>query len=754
MTTAEVLERFTNVMKHGNRQYSASCPCVGHGNGYGDRRQSLSIKEADDGKTLLHCQAGCKLDDILSSVGLSRRDINPNKLSQNKNNKHYDPSSIVAIYEYRNGTRKCRDANKNFIWEHQENGQWVKGRGNAPHVLYRQGEEQQTVYIVEGEKDADNLSALGYHVVSSEHGASQSGGKWYKEYSDELFGKDIRIIPDNDSIGNQFVIDSIVPALMPVAKSIKVLCLSDVCPTLPEKGDISDIINQYGQEQTQVFLRQLEATTKEYEPVRDVFDSNEFPSILARLHPHNNTRYRWGDLGNGNLFSDVFAKCLVYVPEKKSWFYYSGKRYVQDTGAVQARELCKRLADGLNTYAFTIEDEKQRTEYLKFCARWQGRTYRDSVLADASTVRTTGFTDFDNDPWLFNCQNGTLNLRTLVFHPHRASDMLTKVAGVYYDPEARCERWEAFIDEIMCGDREKARFLQKSLGYSLTGTTKEECFFILYGPTSRNGKGTLMETFRSLMGDYGRASTPETITRKTYTNGSAPNEDVARLAGARFINISEPDKAMVLSSALIKTLTGNDTITASCKFESFFEFKMVGKIFINTNHLPQITDPSVFTSDRIKVIPFLKHFDESERDTSLKSFFTERENLSAILNWCIRGLQMYLKEGLSIPDSVREATAKYQHDSDKVSRFIEEELEPEYGVRTRASAVFEAYQRFCCVNGFKETSSRTFNGDLEAHGIQVSRQRPSDGGSPTTVIIGYKLKNNGCQQVNISTPFD
>jgi len=498
----------------------------------------------------------------------------------------------------------------------------------------------------------------------------------------------------------------------------------------------------------------LESNTGEYEPKHSIFDIKSFPAILSGLHPHSNQRYRWSDLGNGNLFSDVFQNCLLYVPEKKSWFYYTGKRYTQDTGSVHARELCKRLADALNAYALTIDDEKQRSDYLRFSAYWQKKQYRQTVLDDASTVRTLSYSSFDNDPWLFNCQNGTLNLRTLVFRQHRPSDKMTKLAGVYYDPEAHCERWESFISEIMCGDKEKARFLQKSLGYSLTGDTTQECFFILYGATSRNGKGTLMETFRTLMGDYGRASTPETITRKTVANGSAPNEDVARLAGARFVNISEPDKSMILSSALIKTLTGNDTITASCKFESFFEFKMIGKIFINTNHLPQVTDPSVFTSDRIKVIPFIKHFDESERDTSLKGLFTERNNLSAVLNWCLEGLKMYLEEGLKIPESVRNATAKYQHDSDKVSRFIEEQLEPKHGVRTKASDIYVAYQKFCETNNFKESSSRTFNGDLESHGIEVTRQRPTGGGSPTTVIIGYRLKSKEFQQVDIDVPFD
>ena len=751
VSTNEVLSRLNNVINHGKGQFSASCPCPNHGNGNGDKHQSLSIKQCDDGRTVIHCQAGCNYKDVLSAIGLSATDIAPSKHQNYKVS--FDYNNIAATYDYGNGSRKLRDINKNFTWQHLENGQWVKGKGNTPHTLYKKGREQQTVYIVEGEKDADNLSSLGFYVVSGEHGAEKNG-KWYAEYCEQLNGKDIRIIPDNDVVGIQFVYDSVIPSIVSVVKSLKVFDLTNVYPSLPIKGDISDLIEQEGSDQVKKYLRQLEETTNEYEPDTVIFDAKTLPALLNSLHPHSNERYRWTDLGNGHLFSDVFQKCLVFVPEKKAWFYYTGKHWAQDTGSVHAKELCKLLADALNAYALTIDDERQRQDYLKHCNKWQGRQYRETVLSDASSVRTYSYASFDKDPWIFNCQNGTLNLRTKVFRQHRSMDMITKLAGVYYDPNAHCNRWESFIGEIMCNDTEKATFLQKSLGYSLTGYTAEECFFILYGATSRNGKGTLMETFRSLMGDYGRAATPETITKKATANGSAPNEDVARLAGARFINISEPDRSMVLSSALIKTLTGNDTITASYKFENFFEFKMVGKIFINTNHLPQITDPTVFSSDRIKVIPFLKHFSEDERDTSLKGLFTERNNLSAVLNWCLEGLQLYLSDGLKIPASVREATQKYKHDSDKVSRFIEEMLEPEYGIRTRASDVFKEYQRFCVVNNFKESSSRTFNNDLESHGIELTRQRPSDGSAMTTVIVGYRLKSKEYQKVDVETPFD
>ena len=148
---------------------------------------------------------------------------------------------------------------------------------------------------------------------------------------------------------------------------------------------------------------------------------------------------------------------------------------------------------------------------------------------------------------------------------------------------------------------EKVKYLQKAFGYALTGNTRYECLFILYGATTRNGKGTAMETFLRLMGDYGKTARPETIGARFQQNGSAPSEDVARLNGARFVNISEPDKKLTLSAALVKSLTGNDTITARYLHENSFEYRPQFKMFINTNYLPQITDLTLFSSGRIRL---------------------------------------------------------------------------------------------------------------------------------------------------------
>lgn len=301
------------------------------------------------------------------------------------------------------------------------------------------------------------------------------------------------------------------------------------------------------------------------------------PVKLADLHPERNRRYGWNDIGSGNLFADWYKDKARYVPERKMWFVYNGKAWEPDPGNLRAMELCKKLADELTIYALSISED-----YLDFAHKWQSRKYRETILKDAASVRPVRLEEFDKDPYLFNCLNGTLDLRTRGFRAHSPADMLSKLSGVKYDPFARCERWEQHIQEVMEGDQDKALFLQKALGYSLTGDTRHECFFILYGPTSRNGKGVTMETYMVLMGDYGHTAKPDTIAQKHNANGNGPSEDIARLDGARFVNISEPDKSMVLSAALVKTLTGNDKVTARFLHENSFEFYPQCKFFINT----------------------------------------------------------------------------------------------------------------------------------------------------------------------------
>lgn len=302
-------------------------------------------------------------------------------------------------------------------------------------------------------------------------------------------------------------------------------------------------------------------------------DLSKITVTLEEMAPHTNARYGRNEIGMGNMFADYFKQIARYNSERKGWYVYDGSIWRPDKGNLKVSELAKLLADKLYVFALTITEEDARKRFIDRVRKLQLRKNRETMLKDAMSVYPISMQAFDRNKYLFNCRNGTLDMRTLEFREHRPEDYLTMESGITYDPEADCPRWHSFIQEVMCGDKDLAVFLQRSLGYALTGDTSQECMFILYGATSRNGKGTAMETFLKIMGDYGKTSNPDMLATK-FRGGSmgGPSEEVARLVGARFVNISEPEKKITFNAALVKRMTGNDTINARFLNENSFDF--------------------------------------------------------------------------------------------------------------------------------------------------------------------------------------
>lgn len=476
-------------------------------------------------------------------------------------------------------------------------------------------------------------------------------------------------------------------------------------------------------------------------------------TTLRLLEPWTSVQYEDTDAGNSLLFADLFGDSARHVGDRNCWYVYEKGVWKPDPNGRAVNEKAKLLARLMHLHSL---DQVGRSGRL--AARRLDRLYsnagRRTLLSDAAGIYELKADDFDADPWLLNCQNGVLDLRTGQFRQHRSGDLMTRMAQVSYDPDAHCPRWEQFMHQVMQspGTRQlamgedaedpaaqKAAYLQRAMGYALTGDTREECLFILYGASTRNGKGTMMETFMRLMGDYARAAQPSTIGLQPFGhNASAPSEDLARLQGARFVSVAEPDRNLTLSAALLKQMTGNDTITARYLHENSFEYHPQFKLFINTNHLPRVNDLTLFQSGRIRLVPFERHFEENEQDKTLKDFFARPENLSGILNWCLDGLKAYLQDGLGEPAPVRRATARYQRENDRVARFMEECLMPSAGARTRTSQVYARYRQWCEDNGERPETSQLFLRAL-AQKASVTRLRPDSQSAKTTVLMDYQL---------------
>lgn len=483
----------------------------------------------------------------------------------------------------------------------------------------------------------------------------------------------------------------------------------------------------------------LSIATVFYKPIYHATAAEDFGmDRLKELDPMDTARFPWTDIGAGRIFAAYYKDILRFVPERKMWFYYEDGIWQPDKSTIRAMKYCMDLADLMYTFALEIQDEDKRKAYMKYVGRWQSHNNRVNILKDAQVHYPIPFSSFDTDLYIFNCKNGTLHIDTGEFTEHRSTDLLTKMSQVVYDPTARSDRFDTYIDEIMSGDQERAKFLQKIMGYGLTGDTRHECMTILYGATTRNGKGTLCESVLKVLGDYGCTARIESIAVRSFANGSQPNEDIARLAGIRFVNISEPGKGIVMDAAKVKTMTGNDTLNARYLHENSFDFQPQFKLYVNTNYLPVINDMTLFTSNRIIIVPFDRHFDERSQDTTLKRKFAIEEVQSAILNWLLEGNRLLREEGLYLPESVKKATASYQHDSDKMALFAEETLIPDEKGEVLTSVLYARYKDWCQENGYYAEGMKNFKQSLQTF-AQVVRKRPKGGGEKTTVLLGYRL---------------
>lgn len=455
---------------------------------------------------------------------------------------------------------------------------------------------------------------------------------------------------------------------------------------------------------------------------------------LEKIQPE---RYPRNDIGTSNLFSTVWESVLIYVPERKGFFVYDGKVWKKDIDDLQTHELAKEFV--LSIMEYFRQKEPDNDEAIKYYSKYLTRDKRNRLINDTRSINPVKADTFDKQAYLFNCQNCTVNLATGGVHAHDPTDYLTKISNVWYDPEAESEDFENFIKTIMQGDSELIEYIQRALGYSLSAATFQECFFITYGATTRNGKGTLNNTMIYMLGDYAKTAPYEVFESKRYKSSGGASEDIARLAGSRYVSVSEPAEGITLDSALIKTLSGNDTITARYLYENSFEFIASFKIWINTNHLPAIPDDTVFKSGRVQLIPFNKHFSEEEQDRGLKARLTKKENISGAFNWCMKGFQLMAEEGgLKVPDVIKREVEKYREDNDRIGEFLKEcfVVEDMGGKsKVKMSIVYKIYCNWCKDNGYKAWNKKNFKNKL---GERVSIQ-PYIG---QDCIFGYSIEPN------------
>ncbi|MCR4436179.1 MAG: phage/plasmid primase, P4 family [Clostridiales bacterium] len=432
----------------------------------------------------------------------------------------------------------------------------------------------------------------------------------------------------------------------------------------------------------------------------------------------------YNDMWNAQRLVELHGEDIRFNVTKECWYLWNGIHWEEDK-----RYGIRRLADEailrLNRYKeqmyqkYALNSDRKKNAYTEFVdwlskARNTGR--KDNMIKEAQGMDGIAILseDLDKNIWLLNCMNGTIDLRTGELKPHEKTDLISKVAPVVYDPKAEAPIFEAFLQKIFDGNAELIEFIQRAIGYSLTGSIEEQCVFICHG-TGANGKSTLLNIIQEMLGEYAQSTNFATFAMRNDSN----TNDIARLVGARFVSAMEVGEGRRLNEALIKQLSGGDKISARFLHKEFFDFVPTFKIWMGANHRPNIKETDHGTWRRIKLIPFDVTIPEEERDNNLP--LKLKAELPGILAWAVRGCLLWQKEGLKPPEEVSKATDEYRSEMDVLQDFINECTVYKPGEMIKSSDLYRVYEIWCDENGEHCFSSTKFGTKLKERGIKKGR---------------------------------
>lgn len=419
------------------------------------------------------------------------------------------------------------------------------------------------------------------------------------------------------------------------------------------------------------------------------------------------------DLGNSRRLIKTFGDRIRYVPAAGKWLMWDGTRWAyDDTGAIErcAKEVIMRMY----REASEITGDGERKRLIDWARSSESRAKIVNMIHHAKSERgaTIKPEELDADQWLLNTINGTINLRTGVLQEHNPDDLITRRVNVEYNPRAKCPTWEKFINRVMAGDQDVIAYLQRGVGYTLTGDTSEQCLFFMVG-TGKNGKSTFTETLIVLLQEFTVKTPTETLMKRDGAPGAS--NDLARLAGKRLAVARETDEGQRLDEAKVKDMTGGDTITARYLFREYFDFKPTNKIWMYGNHMPLVRGVDDGFWRRMRIIPFSVTIPETERDPHLQERL--QDELPGILNWAIAGCLAWQDQGMGMPLAVKTATEQYRSDMDVMQTFIEDCCTVWSGGMVTAKLMYIAYSGWCIEMGERPASQRGLGLRLKERGF-------------------------------------
>jgi putative DNA primase/helicase len=424
---------------------------------------------------------------------------------------------------------------------------------------------------------------------------------------------------------------------------------------------------------------------------------------------------RLTETGNAERFCDQYGERARFCHPWGMWLPYDGRRWKRDdTGTVRAWG--KIVTRSILVEAARIEDAEVRAATVAWAKTSEKAASRAAMLKNAEVEPGIPILpeQMDADPLLFNVQNGTVDLRTGELRPHDPLDYITKLAPVAFDPNATAPTFLAFLERVL-PDEDVRAFMQRAVGYSLTGDTSEQCLFFLHGGGA-NGKSTLLAVIQALVGDYGRQAAPELLVTR---GGDRHPTELADLFGARVVVSVEVDDGKRLAETLVKQMTGGDKMKARFMRADFFEWTPTHKLFLAANHRPEIRGTDYAMWRRIHLVPFTVTIPAGERDPKLPGKL--RVELPGVLNWAIAGCLDWQRGGLGVPQAVVDATEEYRQEQDVLGDFMAERCVLDRQAWGAAGAIYRAYSAWCEAGGQKAMSATAFGRRLKERGLTSSK---------------------------------
>lgn len=731
--------------------WSAHCPA------HEDNTPSLSINTGEDGRVLLKCHAGCITKDVCARLNIADSDLfvpntnsthRPHEVNGSPPKTKPEPKRPTETFAtareavakrdeimgrrhshtwtYHNAAgepvgltvRWDRDDGKHIRPVALVDGRWGLCGMPAPRPLYRLPTLADTdrIYIVEGEKCADAAIACGMIATTCAQGCNGTGqADW-----SPLSGKDVVILPDHDTPGEKYGAAVARLVTKAGARSVKIVHLWERWPDIPEGGDIADVLEAHTGQEDEIRAA-VEALVDKAEPEVII----DLPNTDAA-----DTTVRWtggamdadddpySDTSNAARFAMLYSDRLRHCDKLGGWLVWDGRRWVKDDTHA-AVELAKAMGKQMLREAVDLDaDDKGRA------CRWalktqMARGVRDCLsLALAEPTLAMRADDFNTQPYSLNCENGTLDLRTGKLREHRPDDLLTQLAPVVFDAEAKAPVFRKFLHRIFREHPAVEAYVQRAIGYAAFGITSEQCLFVMHG-AGANGKSTLVDVVSAALGDYAGKTDPELLIASR--NGSHPT-GVADLFGLRFAACSESNQGREFDEQRLKDLTGECRLKARYMRQDFFEFDATHTLFLATNHRPRVRGTELGTWRRMKLIPFTETITDDERDTEIGEKLLAE--LSGVLAWIVAGGVEWYKNGLNDPPEVMAAVEEYRQAEDVLGRWIDENCLTALGkdaLSERAQTLYDSFKRTCEAAGEAAMTNRRFGEELLHRGYERKR---------------------------------